>query len=125
MPYRDVAESTHLALFLNRPGDRPCHVQQFRTDFEPSVFRCGLIDTGVVEQFLGFLTEGGRRLSILINDLLAYTRAGASAAAADLATADSSVVLQHMLLSLAEAIRESGATVTHDQLPHVNSEMFR
>src|SRR5205085_5781309 len=27
-------------------------------------------------QFLGFLTEGGRRLVTLINDLLAYTRAG-------------------------------------------------
>ena len=28
------------------------------------------------QQFLGFLTEGGRRLATLINDLLAYTRAG-------------------------------------------------
>src|SRR5262249_46448341 len=27
-------------------------------------------------QFLGFLTEGGRRLATLINDLLTYTRAG-------------------------------------------------
>ncbi len=28
------------------------------------------------QQFLGFLTEGGRRLATLIDDLLAYTRAG-------------------------------------------------
>ena len=27
-------------------------------------------------KFLGFLTEGGRRIAMLINDLLAYTRAG-------------------------------------------------
>jgi signal transduction histidine kinase len=71
------------------------------------------------QQFLGFLTEGGRRLSMLINDLLAYTRAGSTAADTDPATADSSVVLQHTLSSLAEAIRESGATVTHDRLPQV------
>jgi light-regulated signal transduction histidine kinase (bacteriophytochrome) len=29
------------------------------------------------KQFLGFLTEGGRRLAKLVDDLLAYTRAGA------------------------------------------------
>ncbi len=28
------------------------------------------------QQFLGFLREGGRRLATLVNDLLAYTRAG-------------------------------------------------
>jgi signal transduction histidine kinase len=70
------------------------------------------------QQFLGFLTEGGRRLSTLINDLLAYTRAGVASDTAP-ARADSSVVLQHTLSSLAEAIRESGATVTHDGLPEV------
>jgi signal transduction histidine kinase len=71
------------------------------------------------QQFLGFLTEGGRRLSTLINDLLAYTRAGAVPGDTAAARADSSVVLQHTLSSLAEAIRESGATVTHDGLPEV------
>ena len=70
------------------------------------------------QQFLGFLMEGGRRLATLIDDLLAYTRAGVMENA-DVAPVDSSEVLQNALGSLSEAIRESGATVTHDPLPAV------
>ena len=66
-------------------------------------------------QFLGFLTEGGRRLATLINDLLAYTRAGV--VEGSLTSVDSTAVLQHTLSSLAEAIRENAASVTYDQLP--------
>ncbi len=68
-------------------------------------------------QFLGFLTEGGRRLATLINDLLAYTRAGIVESPA--VKAASSVVLERVLSSLAEAIRESGATISHGPLPDV------
>src|SRR5580700_2839007 len=68
-------------------------------------------------QFLGFLTEGGCRLAMLINDLLAYTRAGM--VESDTSTVDSSAVLQHTLSSLAEAIREGDARVTWDELPEV------
>lgn len=68
-------------------------------------------------QFLGFLTEGGRRLATLINDLLAYTRAGVVESTT--ANAASSQVLQGVMSNLAEAIRETGATITHDPLPDV------
>lgn len=68
-------------------------------------------------QFLGFLTEGGRRLSMLVNDLLAYTRAG-TAEVADSLT-DASEVFQRSLASLAEAVRESHAEVTCGPLPKV------
>jgi len=69
------------------------------------------------QQFLGFLAEGGRRLALLINDLLAYTRAGV--AERSMTPVDSSAVLQHTLSGLAEAIRESGALITHDPLPEI------
>jgi PAS domain S-box-containing protein len=69
-------------------------------------------------QFLGFLTEGGRRLITLINDLLTYTRAGLIEG--KMTTADASAALQHALASLAEAIRENNATVTYDKLPQVS-----
>jgi PAS domain S-box-containing protein len=69
-------------------------------------------------QFLGFLVEGGRRLAKLIDDLLAYTRAGVIEAG-DLTPKDSSAALQDAISSLSEAIRESGATVTQDLLPVV------
>lgn len=68
-------------------------------------------------QFLGFLTEGGRRLATLIDDLLTYTRAGV--VDANMTSVDSSAVLRHALSSLAEAIRENNATVTYDPLPQV------
>jgi signal transduction histidine kinase len=69
------------------------------------------------QQFLGFLKEGGRRLATLINDLLAFTRAGAGETTTS--PADASQVLTHVLASLAEAIRESNATVTAGPLPEV------
>lgn len=69
------------------------------------------------QKFLGFLSEGGRRLSMLIHDLLAYTRAGA--VEREITPLDSNVVLAHALSSLAEAIRENNATVTYDPLPEV------
>jgi len=69
------------------------------------------------EQFLGFLREGGTRLATLVNDLLAYTRAGT--AELNEAPVDSSAVLNHSLSSLAEALRESNAQITFDALPQV------
>jgi PAS domain S-box-containing protein len=68
-------------------------------------------------RFLGFLTEGGRRLASLISDLLAYTRAGAPGG--DITIQSSAIVLQYTLSGLAEAIRESNADVTYDPLPDV------
>ncbi|MGD0362372.1 MAG: ATP-binding protein [Bryobacteraceae bacterium] len=69
-------------------------------------------------QFLGFLTEGGRRLATLIDDLLAYTRAGV--VESNMTAVDSSAVLGHAISSLAEAIRENEAVVTCDALPRVH-----
>lgn len=76
----------------------------------------GLLDADG-RQFLGFLTEGGRRLVTLINDLLAYTRAGVFDG--NMTAVESLAVLEHTLTSLAEAIRENDATVTYDPLPKV------
>ncbi len=69
------------------------------------------------KQFLGFLTEGARRLGTLVTDLLAYTRAGI-VDGPDVPV-DSTAVVENTLASLAEAIRECGAIVTQDALPEV------
>jgi light-regulated signal transduction histidine kinase (bacteriophytochrome) len=69
-------------------------------------------------QFLGFLTEGGRRLATLIDDLLAYTRAGI--VDAPTSTVDAEAALRHALSSLSEAIRENDALVEYDPLPLVH-----
>jgi PAS domain S-box-containing protein len=67
--------------------------------------------------FLNFLTEGGRRLSMLVSDLLAYTSAGTGELTE--APVDAAAVLKHSLASLAEGIRENRAEVTFDSLPEV------
>ena len=69
------------------------------------------------QKFLGFLTEGGRRLATLIDDLLAYTRAGS--VEGPLRAVNAEAVLQKTLAGLAEAIRESNAVVSADPLPEV------
>lgn len=69
-------------------------------------------------QFLGFLSDSGRRLATLISDLLAYTKAGL--VEGDVPPVDSLVVLKHTLDGLAEAIRVSGARVTYDWMPEVS-----
>jgi len=68
-------------------------------------------------QFLGFLTEGGRRLATLIDDLLAYTRAGVGESGEP--AVDAASALQETLSTLAEAIRQSQARVTYDTLPEI------
>ncbi|MBV8069789.1 MAG: PAS domain S-box protein [Acidobacteriaceae bacterium] len=69
------------------------------------------------QQFLQFIREGGRRLSTLVQDLLAYTRASM----ADLTETpvESSAVLHKSLANLSEAIRETDAKITCDPLPRV------
>lgn len=69
-------------------------------------------------QFLEFIHEGGRRLAVLVGDLLAYTRA--SMAELTETPVSSSAVLEASLSNLSEAIRESGAAVTWDALPEVH-----
>ena len=69
------------------------------------------------KMFLGFLNEGGRRLARLVSDLLAYTRAGV--AEIEISAVNAGKVLTYTLAALAEAVRESDATVTSDELPEV------
>ena len=68
-------------------------------------------------QFLGFLGESGRRLATLVDDLLAYSRAGVTDNPPG--TAPAMTAAQHALANLAQAVRESGAAVTCDPLPEV------
>jgi light-regulated signal transduction histidine kinase (bacteriophytochrome) len=61
--------------------------------------------------------EGGRRLSTLVDDLLAYTRA--SMAELSEHRVNASAVLKESLVSLTESIRENQAIITTDELPNV------
>jgi light-regulated signal transduction histidine kinase (bacteriophytochrome) len=65
---------------------------------------------------IGYCVDGARRMSALIDDLLAYIQASS-----DLAPPSESVSLEsalaEALLNLAAAIAETGAAVSHDPMP--------
>ena len=68
------------------------------------------------DEIIAYCVEGARRMELLINDLLAYTRAsGASDEVQQ--TADLNLAFDAALLNLSAAIVQSGASITHDPLP--------
>jgi PAS domain S-box-containing protein len=69
------------------------------------------------QQYIHYATDGAMRMRRLIQDLLAYSRAGARDA--ELVPIESEGVLADVCRNLAEALQESGATITHDPLPTV------
>ncbi|HET6763938.1 MAG TPA: ATP-binding protein, partial [Longimicrobiaceae bacterium] len=68
-------------------------------------------------EFIAYAVDGVTRMQALINDLLAYSRAGARTSPA--APADLNAVMERALVSLAAAIEESDAAVTYDALPRL------
>ena len=69
------------------------------------------------DEFIAFAVDGASRMQRLIQDLLAYSRAGTKAKL--LFDTSSEEALQQALVNLRGAIEESHAVVTHDPLPTV------
>lgn len=68
---------------------------------------------------VGFITEGTRRMSELLTDLLAYTGVGGYEAQAE-ELVDLNATFANATANLQTAIEESGAVVTSETLPRVN-----
>ena len=66
-------------------------------------------------EFIEYAVDGAKRMQVLINDLLAFSRIGTQGQAFQ--PADCEAVLQTAMRNLQLAIRESGAQITHDPLP--------
>jgi light-regulated signal transduction histidine kinase (bacteriophytochrome) len=69
------------------------------------------------DQYIYYAVEGATRMKSLIQDLLAYSRVGTRGKRPE--SADCEQVLARTLNNLKPAISESGAIITHDQLPAV------
>lgn len=69
------------------------------------------------DNYIGFIVDGAKRMQVLINDLLTYSRVGTRGK--PLGPTDCEAVLKGALTNLQVAIRESGAIVTQDPLPTV------
>src|SRR6202040_2573412 len=72
------------------------------------------------DQFIAYAVDGSNRMQGLIQDLLAYSRAGTNGRA--LHEISSEKALKEALSNLGATIQESGALVTHDSLPHITSD---
>ena len=71
-------------------------------------------------QYLDFAVDGAKRMQVLINDLLTFSRVGQAAELREqVALAD---VLRQALTNLANTLEETGAQVTYDPLPAVRGD---
>jgi signal transduction histidine kinase len=70
------------------------------------------------DTFIGFITDGVKRMSALISDLLEYSRAGEIPGEA-FETVDTAAVMTNVLANLKVTITESRATITVGELPMV------
>jgi light-regulated signal transduction histidine kinase (bacteriophytochrome) len=71
------------------------------------------------DQYIEFAVDGAKRMQVLINDLLAFSRVGRTGVAE---VVDTGVLLDRALENVAGALEETGGTVTHDDLPRVSAE---
>jgi PAS domain S-box-containing protein len=69
------------------------------------------------DEFIAFAVDGARRMQLLIQDLLAYSRVGSTGK--DLSETSSEEALERTLIIMRGVIQDSGAVVTHDPLPVV------
>jgi PAS domain S-box-containing protein len=72
------------------------------------------------DEFIAYAVDGSTRMQGLIQDLLAYSRAGTNGNA--LREISSENALNVALASLQATIAESGAVVTHDSLPAITTD---
>ncbi len=72
------------------------------------------------DRYIGHAVDGARRMQVLINELLTYSRVGRRGEA--FAPTDCEAVLERALANLRATIAESEAVVTHDPLPTVEGD---
>jgi len=72
------------------------------------------------DEFISHAVEGTKRMQALITDLLAYSRVGTHQK--PFGPVDCQETLDEALANLSVAIKETGATVTHDALPTVPAD---
>lgn len=69
------------------------------------------------DEYIAFAVSGARRMSLLINDVLAFSRIGRQSGDAE--SCDTAALARAAVTALETAIAESGATVTMGELPPV------
>jgi len=71
-------------------------------------------------EFIGYATDGAKRMQVLLNDLLTFSRVGTRGKPFE--PTDCEAVLDQAVSNLRMAVEESGAVVTHDPLPTLKAD---
>lgn len=82
----------------------------------------GQLDTDA-DEFISFIVESGKRMSEMINDLLAYSRAGSGELSFE--PLNCNVALDHALENLSASIEESSVQIKRGDLPTVPMDMTK
>jgi PAS domain S-box-containing protein len=75
------------------------------------------------EEYIAYAVDGAKRMQMLINDLLAYSRVGTQGN--EFALTDCAGVAGLAIKNLQKAIQESGATITCELLPTVRADRMQ
>jgi PAS domain S-box-containing protein len=115
---RSNAELEHFAYVASHDLQEPLRMVASYTQLLARRYK-GKLDEDA-DEFIGFAVDGARRMQELINDLLTYSRAGTQPL--QLQPVDTLLLVDQVVNDLAAAIRDSNASVTHDNLPIVQGD---
>jgi signal transduction histidine kinase len=112
---RSNAELEQFAYIASHDLQEPLRMVTAYTQLLAERYRGKLDDNA--DKFIGYASEGAERMQVLIQDLLAFSRVGRNGFAS--VSVDCNAVMAEVLQTLATSIQESGAVVTHSDLPVV------
>ncbi len=115
---RSNAELEHFAYVASHDLQEPLRMVASYTQLLARRYK-GKLDEDA-DEFIGFAVDGARRMQELINDLLAYSRAGTQPL--QLQAVDTTQLVDQVMNDLAAAIQDSHASVTRDKLPTVQGD---
>jgi PAS domain S-box-containing protein len=115
---RSNAELEHFAYVASHDLQEPLRMVASYTQLLAKRY-AGRLDADA-DEFIAYAVEGSNRMQTMIQDLLAYLRAGASSEPARKIPSEGA--LQAAIANLRVSIEESGAVVTHDSLPVIATD---
>jgi PAS domain S-box-containing protein len=115
---RSNDELEHFAYVASHDLQEPLRMVASYTQLLAKRYK-GRLDSDA-DEFIAFAVDGSERMQSLIQDLLAYSRAGSGGR--ELCEISSEGALREALASLRASIEQSGAIVTQDRLPVIRSD---